>query len=262
MAKERNIDYKLLTFFIIFLIIVAFLGIYGAYHYNPSDENIELEQYCQISTSNLIKNNNSDHIYFVSWGGSPFGDASSWVIYSFLKESGVNNIKYNYTESMNNFQYNNTPGLMLYNSTYNFTYNGHAVTLSTIYLYGENISNNSHEIKLGLNELKNRVPKNVYNEIKLYTTEAIVDGISSPVTSANISSIPHINTVTLITGKGGAYLFNGYLLNPSNLLNKSKPLTPETVMENINGTSDKYPSIESSVKGPIGGIESTLNSVK
>ncbi len=254
MAKERNIDYKLLTFFIIFLIIVAFLGIYGAYHYNPSDENIELEQYCQISTSNLIKNNSNEHIYFVSWGGSPFGAASSWAIYSFLNEWGVHNIKYNYTESMNNFQYNNTPGLMLYNSTYNFTYNSHAVTLSTIYLYGKNISNNSQEIKLGLNELKNMVPKDVYNEIKIYTTEAIVDGTSN--TSANMSSIPHINTVTLITGKDGAYLFNGYLLYPGNsgLVNNSKPLTPEVVMGNITSIGG--------IKTSIGGIETTLNKVK
>ena len=262
MAKERNIDYKLLTFFIIFLIIVAFLGIYGAYHYNPSDENIELENYCKISTSDLIKNNSNDHIYFVSWGGSPFGDASSWAIYSFLNEYHVENITYDYTESMNNFQYSNTPGLMLYNSTYNFIYNSHRGTLSAIYLYGKNISNNSHEIELGLNELKNKVPGNVYNEIKIYTTEAIVDGISKPVTSANISNIPHINTVTLITGKGGTYLFNGYLLNPSNLINGSKPLTPETVMANINRTSDKYTSIESSVKTAIEGINSTLNKVE
>ena len=260
MAKERNISYKLLAFFIIFFVIIAFLGIYGAYHYNPSYETIELEQYCKVSTSDLIKNNSNDHIYFVSWDGSPFGDASSWAIYSLLNESHVSHIKYNCTESSEKFQYNNTPGLILYNNTYNFTYNTHKVTLQTIYLYGENLSNNSHEIKLGLNELKNMVPESIYNEIEIYTTEAIVDGTSN--TSANISSIPHINTVTLITGKTGAYLLNGYLLSPSDFEKSNKPLAPEVVMENINGISNRYPSITSAVKTSREGIESTLKDVQ
>ena len=56
MAKQDGYNKKLLAFFIAFFLVITFLTIYGAEHYNGHDITVELEQYCKVSSSDLIKN--------------------------------------------------------------------------------------------------------------------------------------------------------------------------------------------------------------
>lgn len=243
MTDEKKNNRKLLAFFIVFFVVIAFLAIYGAEHYDAHDETIELEEYCKVSDSDLIKDNTSTFVYYITWGGSPTGDAGSWVLYDFLHSNGFNmNGTFNETQSMSGYQYNNTPGLIFNTSyTYSVTYDHRNTIVVPVYLYGDNLNNNTTPAA-GLKALKADVPPSVYSVVKGYTTEAIVDGLS--ISSDNISSISHINSVTLITGPSGAYLFNGYIVNPTDYGNA----TPEKVLKDVNQNIHDNP-INTSIEG-------------
>ena len=255
MAKQDGYNKKLLAFFIAFFLVITFLTIYGAEHYNGHDITVELEQYCKVSSSDLIKNNSNTYVYYVTWNGSPAGNAGSWAIYTFLKENGYNMTNhFNTSESMKNFEYNNTPGLIFNNSMYSVTYHGAKTVIVPVYLYGENLTNGT-TVSSGLKVLKTEVPEPIYQEIKIYTTEAIVGGLSIP--SDNISSMPHINSVTLITGPTGAYIWNGYLINPTNFISNNRTLSPTTVLKDINNSSSPSFGINSAVQG----LETTIKDI-
>lgn len=252
MSQKEYYNKKLLAFFVAFFIVITFLAIYGAEHYNGHDETIELEQYCKISDNDLVKDNNSTCVYFITWYGSPTGDASSWALYEFLNDNGYNLDKNDYvhtSESMVNFEYNNTPGVIFNNSTYTVDYSGHTTIIKPVYLYGGNLSNKT-TIAAGLQKLKFSVPKGVYNEVKIYTTEAIVDGLS--ISSDNMSRYSHINSVTLINGPAGAYIFNGYLINPS-IFDNTPPDKVVTYLQNNNSYD--------AVKTPVEGLETHIKDV-
>jgi hypothetical protein len=245
MSQKAHYNKKLLAFFIAFFIVITFLAVYGAEHYNGHDETVELEQYCKISDNDLVKDNTSTCVYFITWGGSPTGDAGSWALYEFLNEHGYNLDKNDHistSQSMANYEYNNTPGVIFNNSTYTVNYNGHTTIIKPVYLYGENLTNKT-TIATGLQELKVSVPNGVYNEVKVYTTEAIVDGLSIP--SDNISQYHHINSVTLINGPAGAYIFNGYLINPTNFNNNT---TPDQVITDLRD-NPSYTAVKDAVNG-------------
>lgn len=255
MKEGSRYNKKLLAFFIVFFVIIAFLAIYGAEHYNGHDETVELEQYCKVSDSNLIKDSSSTYIYYITWNGSPTGNAGSWAIYQFLKDHGDNmSGKFHTSQSMENFEYSNTPGIIFNDTKYTVNYDGKSIIVVPVYLYGENITKNTTTVSAGLHKLKNMVPSSVYQEIRIYTTEAIVDGLS--ISSDNISSIPHINSVTLITGPSGAYIWNGYLVNPSNFIIKNVTLSPETVLKYIQNNPSKL-----GVDKAVYGLKSTLKDV-
>ncbi|WP_337861135.1 DUF929 family protein [Ferroplasma sp.] len=254
MEQEGKYNKKLLAFFIVFFIIIVFLAVYGAEHYDGHDESIELEQYCKISDSDLIKNSANTYIYYVAWNGSPTGNAGSWAIYQFLSENGCNMTrKFNTSQSMGNFEYNNTPGIIFNHSNYTVKYNGKTTVVVPVYLYGENLTNKT-TISAGLKTLKSDAPASVYQEIKIYTTEAIVDGLS--ISSDNISAFHHINSVTLITGPSGVYILNGYLVNPSNFIYNNNPLPPETVLSDIKSKQSDF-----GVGTAVEGLESTIKDV-
>lgn len=246
MGTEGGYNKKLLAFFIVFFIIIAFLAIYGAEHYNAHDETVELEQYCKISDNDLIKDNSSTYVYYITWDGSPTGDAGSWAVYDFMhtnKYDGTVNL----SQSMDKYEYNNTPGI-IFNGTEN--YDVHYGKINTIivpvYLYGENLTN-STTVSSGLKTLKADVPASIYNEVKSYTTEAIVDGLSIP--SDNMSGIPHINSVTIITGPAGAYLLNGYIVDPVDLSN----IAPQTVLNDVNNNTN-----DGGINTGMEGLETTI----
>jgi hypothetical protein len=255
MGTEEKYNKKLLAFFIVFFIIIAFLGVYGAEHYNAHDETVELEQYCKISGSDLIKDNSSTYVYYITWAGSPTGDAGSWAVYDFMHHNNYdisqNSSQLNLSQSMSNYEYNNTPGIV-FNGTEN--YSGHYGKIYTIvvpvYLYGENLTSNT-TISSGLTALKADVPASIYNEVKAYTTEAIVDGLSIP--SDNISAIPHINSVTLITGPAGTYILNGYIVDPSDFLSGTTPMTPATVLNDVNDNKN-----DGGIKTGMEGLQSII----
>ena len=243
MTQKAYYNKKLLAFFVAFFIVITFLAIYGAEHYDGHDETVELEQYCKISDNDLVKGNTSICVYFITWDGSPTGDAGSWALYEFLNNHGYNMSENEYihtSESMANFEYNDTPGVIFNNSTYIVNYAGHRVIIKPVYLYGQNLSKKT-TIASGLKKLKDSVPSGVYNDVKIYTTEAIVDGLSIP--SDNISAYHHINSITLINGPAGAYIFNGYLINPSNFGNS----TPDKVIMYIQ-ENPSYDAVRTSVK--------------
>lgn len=247
-SDKPKISWKLLAFFIAFFVIVVAASIEYDLHFNPSEENLEMETYCKVSTSNLA--NNGNYIYFITWNGSPFGDASSWAFYHMLKHFNQSAIRSNYTysTSMQGYQFNSTPGIIFNNSEYNFTVNSQPVHFIPIYLYGNNLTNNTNEIKSGLSKLKNNpyISSKVYNDIKIYTTEVLISG--GDYSSANFSNISHINTVSLITGKNGAYIFNGYIISPNAFSNNSNGyLSPENIMLNLTSPKPTYPSIKTSV---------------
>jgi len=235
-GDKPKINRKMLVFFIVFLIVIVALSIDFDLHYNPTEENIKIDNYCQISTKNLV-GGGSINVYFITWNGSPNGASSSWAYYSLIGSTK----NYTYVNSSSSYIYNNTPGVIFTNSEYNFTLNGRMIHFIPIYLYKENLTG-QNLINEGLNEIKAKVPSNVYNDIKIYTTEVLISGTDS--TSANLSAgngIPaHINTVSIITGPGGAYIFNGALISPRALSNE----TPEKVMQNI-----KDPTITQAVAG-------------
>lgn len=247
MGTEEKYNKKLLAFFIVFFIIIAFLGVYGAEHYNAHDETVELEKYCKISGSDLIKDNSSTYVYYITWAGSPTGDAGSWAVYDFMHSNkytvSQNASQLNLSQSMSNYEYNNTPGI-IFNGSEN--YSGHYAKINTIvvpvYLYGQNLTNKT-TISAGLKALKADVPASIYNEVKAYTTEAIVDGLSIP--SDNISAIPHINSVTLITGPAGAYILNGYIVDPTDF---SPGTTPSAVLNDVNNNRND-PGIKTGMEG-------------
>ena len=245
MSQKEHYNKKLLAFFVAFFIVITFLAVYGAEHYSGHDETVELEQYCKISDSDLIKGNSSTCVYFITWKGSPTGDAGSWALYEFLNDHEYNLDKNDYintSQSMANFEYNFTPGIIFNNFTYTVNYNGHTTIIKPVYLYGENLTNET-TIAAGLQKLKGSVPGGIYDEVKIYTTEAIVDGLSIP--SDNISTYHHINSITLINGPAGAYIFNGYLIPPSNFVN----ITPDKVITDLNDNSSYGGSIKIAVKG-------------
>ncbi|AGO61106.1 MULTISPECIES: DUF929 family protein [Ferroplasma] len=252
MTDERKNNRKLLAFFIVFFVVIAFLAIYGAEHYNAHDESIELETYCKVSDSALIKDNTSTFVYYITWGGSPTGDAGSWALYDFLHSNGFNmNGTFNETQSMSGYQYNNTPGLIFNTSyTYSVTYDHRNTIVVPVYLYGENLNNNTTPAA-GLKVLKADVPSSVYNVVKGYTTEAIVGGLS--ISSDNMSSIPHINSVTLITGPSGAYLFNGYIVDPADYTND----TPGEVLHDVNNNTN-----DNGINTGMEGLEATIKDVR
>jgi hypothetical protein len=244
MSQKEHYNKKLLVFFVAFFVVITFLAIYGAEHYDGHDETVELEQYCKVSDNDLVKDNSSICVYFITWNGSPTGDAGSWALYEFLNEHGYNLDKNGYihtSESMNNFEYNDTPGIIFNNSAYTVHYSGHTVIIKPVYLYGENLTDNT-TISSGLQKLKESVPSGIYNDVRIYTTEAIVDGLSIP--SDNISTYPHINSVTLINGPAGAYIFNGYLIDPSIFGNT----TPDKVIAHLQD-NPSYDSVKTSVEG-------------
>ncbi len=244
MSQKEHYNKKLLAFFIAFFIVITFLAVYGAEHYNGHDETVELEQYCKISDNDLVKDNTSTCLYYITWDGSPTGNAGSWALYEFLNDHGYNMDKNGYvktSQSMDKFEYNSTPGVIFNNSTYTVDYSGHTTIIKPIYIYGENLTNNT-TIAAGLQKLKGDVPSGVYNEVKIYTTEAIVDGLSIP--SDNISQYHHINSVTLINGPAGAYIFNGYLINPTNFEHE----TPHQVITDLRD-NPSYKPVGDAVKG-------------
>jgi hypothetical protein len=255
MEEKGGYSKKLLAFFIAFFVVITFLAIYGAEHYNGHDETIELQQYCKVSNSDVIKGNNSTYIYYVTWGGSPTGDAGSWAIYEFLTEHGYN-LSGNFTtvKSMANFEYGNTPGIIFNNTEYHVTYHGKSTIIVPVYLYGENLTSNT-PAQSGLQALKTKVPEPVYRVVKEYTTEAIVGGLSIP--SDNISSISHINSVTLITGPAGAYIWNGYLVNPGNFIIKDNhTLGPSVVLKHLNTNTNSF-----GISKAVEGLDTTIKSV-
>jgi len=254
MAKQNGYNKKLLAFFIAFFLVITFLAIYGSEHYNGHDITVELEQYCKVSSSDLIKNNSNTYVYYITWNGSPAGNAGSWAIYTFLKDNGYNMTNhFNMSESMKNFEYNNTPGLIFNNSRYSVTYHGANTIIVPVYLYGENLTNGT-TVSSGLKVLKTEVPEPIYQEIKIYTTEAIAGGLSIP--SDNISGIHHINSVTLITGPAGAYIWNGYLINPPNFISQNRTLSPTEVLTDLHGSPLPF-----GINSAVGGLKTTIKDV-
>ncbi|WP_175266565.1 hypothetical protein [Acidiplasma cupricumulans] len=49
-GDKPKINRKMLVFFIVFLIVIVALSIDFDLHYNPTEENIKIDNYCQIST--------------------------------------------------------------------------------------------------------------------------------------------------------------------------------------------------------------------
>ncbi len=253
MAKKNSISYKMLAFFIAFFIVIAVLAVYGAENFNGHDESIEGQQYCKISTSDLVKNNSNSYIYLITWDGSPFGDSSSWVIYNFLNSSGYafTNASYNLTYSMHSYEYNSTPGI-IFSHNMTVTYDNEKTTVVPIYLYGENITGNNLLSK-GLSILQKKAPENIYREVKIYTTEAILDGTNQP--SDNLTNITHVNTVIITDGHAGAYMYNGYILDPT-MLN----YTHGNTVKSIN--SDLSTNHSHSLNSALDGLDETLKDVK
>lgn len=251
--ESKGYSKKLLVFFIVFFVVIAFLAIYGSEHYNGHDETIELEQYCKVSDTDLMSNHNT-YIYYVTWVGSPYGDAGSWAIYKFMENNGYNTISFKKSTSMCNYEYNDTPGIVFNDEKYDVKYNNINTIIVPVYLYGENLTSNTN-VTAGLQTLKEDVPAPIYKEIKIYTTEAIVDGLSIP--SDNISAISHINSVTLITGPSGTYILNGYIIDPNDFIIKDKPLTPDAVLKDIKNNNN-INAINSAVEG----LESTIKDVQ
>jgi len=251
MDEKEGYNKKLLVFFVVFFVVIAFLAIYGAEHYNGHDETIELENYCKISDSNLINGNHNTYVYYITWNGSPVGDAGSWAIYKFLESNGINMTgSFKESKSMNGYEYTSSiPGLIFTQNHYNVTYNNMKTIIIPIYLYGENLTDKTN-VTAGLQTLKGEVPASIYNEIKIYTTEAIIDGQS--ISSDNFTNISHINSVTLITGPSGAYILNGYIVNPGDFINNNTTLPPGTVLKDINnknsGITDGMEGLETTIK--------------
>ncbi len=246
MSDEGKYNRKLLAFFIVFFVVIASLAIYGAEHYNAHDETVELEKYCKVSDNDLIKDNSSTYVYYITWNGSPTGDAGSWAVYDFLHSNGFDmpgHFKECY--SMSDYEYNSTPGIIFNSSSYSVQYDNRNTIVVPVYLYGENITNKT-TIAAGLKVLKADVPASIYNEVKTYTTEAVVGGLS--ISSDNISAIHHINSVTLITGPTGAYLLNGYLVDPADFHAQTKPGTVLNDKTNDTGITEGMEGLETAIK--------------
>ncbi len=228
-----NINYKLLALFIAVLVIITFFAVdYDLYHASHP-ECIEINNYCKLSDHDLLKNG-SNAIYFITWCKSPIGAANSWALYTLLNDhAAVSNISFFKSTSL--LQWPDTPGI-IFNANYTFKYDKIKVNFYPVYIY-KDISNNSNYIKIGLQKLKSIVPSSIYNAVKTYTTEVLISG--THYTSANFSNIPHINTVIIITGKYGSYIYNGYLIDPDDFINDTSHSTysPEYVF-NLTKSND------------------------
>ncbi|AAT43888.1 DUF929 domain-containing protein [Picrophilus oshimae] len=221
-----NINYKLLVLFIAVFVVIAFFAVdYDLYHASKP-ECIEINNYCKVSDNDLLKNG-SNAIYFITWDKSPIGAADSWAMYELLLRHGININNPYFDNSTSLLQWPGTPAL-IFNSNYTFTYDKIKVEFYPEYIYND-ISNNSNCISSGLNRLKSMVPESIYNVVKTYTTDVLISG--THYTSANFSAIPHINTVIIITGKYGSYIYNGYIIDPDDFINSTSHSTysPEYV---------------------------------
>ncbi len=216
----RRRIYLLLVIVIVAILLVAIGVIYP--YLTPHNKGFTPPS--SIVWGNFTKVSNSyfgsnETIYFVSWYGCPIGAADSWAFYAYLSSLG-NITKYVQPHYSNpNDSYPNTPGLI-----FNGSFSVRGTGFHPYYVYNQSLNattngtpvDPSNALSLGLKELQAKLPASIYS-----IEFSIMENISTTGISTSQSPTPsgqyfqHINTNVIITGKGGAWVLNGPLFDPS-----------------------------------------------
>lgn len=246
------------------VIVAAGLGIpygIGLTTFTHAQKN----QVISIPSGKFFKLSNQDYappgqvdVYLSSWYGCPIGAADSWMIYCSFSPF-INMSEHSVTNQVPYANGTTVPGLLFYNFSFFDNTTGMQVVFYPYYLYNLYLNrtadgfNNrtggtpiprNELVSSGLSELNTSgFPSPVIGIITNITTVDPISGTNTPSAFLHSASKPSkINTVMVITGPGGTWILNRYIIVPSSLTsyNPSYMLSNCMTMTNIQSPSNNF----------------------
>ncbi len=221
------------------LIVAAGLGIpYGlgivTFTHNTRQSTISIPsgKFYQISTKDYAPPGHVD-VYFSSWYGCPIGAADSWMILCSFNPY-VNMSLHSVRNQVPFKNGTSVPGLLFNNFSFYDSNTSKTVSFYPFYLYNLYLNrtadgfNNltggtpipgNELVSTGLSELNGSgFPTPITGIISNITTVDPIAGTDTPSAFLHPASRPSkINTVMVITGPGGTWILNRYVITPSTL---------------------------------------------
>jgi len=205
---------------------------------------IPFGKFYQISNVDYAPTSQVD-VYLSSWYGCPVGAADSWMLLGYFSHyvDMTPYIQINHAPFANNTA---VPGLLFRTFSYvrpatnvsgSFTVNFYPYYLYNLYLNASAAGLNNvaggtpiqpgQLVSAGLSELNfSGLPEPVVRIVENITT---VDHLNGTSTASAFLYTPHkINTVMVITGPGGTWILNMYVIDPGSLTGYS----PQQMMDN------------------------------
>ena len=263
MAEESHKLKRWLPVIVAVVIVAAGLGVpYGlgivTFMHGQNKQNTANVKPVTIPFGKFYEISNVDYapasqvnVYLSSWYGCPIGAADSWMLLDYFSQyvNMSSNIQLNKAPFANDTA---VPGLLFRTFSYvhaatndssKFTVNFYPYYLYNLYLNatadglsnveGGTPINSSQLVSTGLSELNfSGIPDPIVRIVQNITT---VDRMSGTNTSSAFLYSPHkINTVMVITGPGGTWVLNMYVIDPGSLTS----YTPQYML-------DHYPTMPS-----------------
>ena len=211
---------------------------------NIKPVTIPFGKFYQISNVDYAPNSQVN-VYLSSWYGCPIGAADSWMLLDYFSQylNMSPYIQLNHAPFANNTA---VPGLLFRTFSYvhaatnvsgSFTVNFYPYYLYNLYLNAtaDGLNNvvggtpiqASQLVSTGLSELNfSGLPGSIVRIIENITTVDHLNGTSSA--SAFLYTPHKINTVMVITGPGGTWVLNMYVISPMSLTDYS----PQYMLDN------------------------------
>jgi hypothetical protein len=246
MAEESHKLKRWLPVIVAVVIVAAGLGVpYGlgivTFMHGQNTQNTANVKPVTIPFGKFYEISNVDYapasqvnVYLSSWYGCPIGAADSWMLLDYFSQyvNMSSSIQLNKAPFANDTA---VPGLLFRTFSYvhaatndssKFTVNFYPYYLYNLYLNatadglsnveGGTPINSSQLVSTGLSELNfSGIPDPIVRIVQNITT---VDRLSGTNTSSAFLYSPHkINTVMVITGPGGTWILNMYVIDPGSL---------------------------------------------
>ncbi|MHB8361981.1 MAG: DUF929 family protein [Thermoplasmataceae archaeon] len=257
--NAKTLTMKLSPVIIATIIVVAGLGIpYGlgivSFNHSASSSTANITipagQFYKVSNTDYAPPGQID-IYLTSWYGCPIGAADSWFIYDYFSNFEANMTPYIHPQ---NVPYG-TPGLLFKNLSFydkNISMN---VDFFPYYLYNLHLNGSAAGfnnlsggtpiptnllISTGISELKgSSFPTPVINTMINATTIYDLNGTNLPSAYTHPAGKPNkINTIMVITGVGGTWILNRFMISPSSLKespSSTSSYTYQYMLQNYSG---------------------------
>ena len=238
--KDIKFDRKGFYVVLVAIIIVA-AGLGIPYGIGLSTfTHVQKKGIISIPSGKFFKLSNQDYappgqidVYLSSWYGCPIGAADSWMIYCSFSPF-INMSEHSVTNQVPYANGTTVPGLLFYNFSFFDNATGKQVVFYPYYLYNMYLNrtadgfNNrtggtpipgNELVSTGLSELnESGFPSPIIGIITNITTVYPISGTTTPSAFLHPSSKPSkINTVMVITGSGGTWILNRYVIVPSSL---------------------------------------------
>ncbi len=258
MAEKNHSFRRWLPVIVAGFIVAAGLGVpYGlgivTFTHSQNTKNTANVKAVTIPFGKFYQISNEDYaptsevnVYLSSWYGCPIGAADSWMLLDYFSQY-INMSSYIQLNKAPFANDTSVPGMLFRTFSYahpatndssKFTVNFYPYYLYNLYLNAtadglNNIEggtpiNSSQLVTTGLSELNfSGIPYPIVRIIQNITTVDHLNGTNS--SSAFLYSPHKINTVMVVTGPGGTWILNMYVIDPGSLTSH----TPQYMLDNF-----------------------------